>query len=82
MIFYFLRKTDFKVGIGTYGKFRNKVKRNRVRRRMKAAFLKNLDKFPKNIWLVILAPPDFLNIEFSEIEKRVSKIAEIINKFN
>jgi len=70
--------TRFGFIIGT--KITNKAtQRNKIKRRLREAAKKSLEKIKSNVDIIIIAKPEIINKSFQEIQQNINKLFEQIN---
>ncbi len=72
-----------KIGIITSKKLGNAVTRNKIRRRIKASFIRlsfDRENFPKNLEIVILPKKNIAEADFLKIKEDVKKFLGNFNK--
>ena len=68
---------DYRIGISVSKKTGNAVTRNKIKRQIRNIADKYKNVYPKNKDYIIIVRKNYINLDFSEIEK---KYIELINK--
>ncbi len=74
------KKEKFKVGVVASKKIGKSVKRNRAKRRLREIVRLSQHEIPKDIWVVLIARRDILNVNFKMAKDLFVKIVNEICK--
>ena len=74
------KKEKFKVGVVASKKIGKSVKRNRAKRRLREIVRLSQHEIPKDIWIVLIARREILNVKFKMAKDLFVKIVNEICK--
>lgn len=74
------KKEKFKVGVVASKKIGKSVKRNRAKRRLREIVRLSQHEIPKDIWIVLIARREILNVKFKTAKDLFVKIVNEICK--
>jgi len=79
---YVMRKTpDLKVGFSVSKKIGKAVVRNKVKRRLKAAFAEQLNHIKHNALIIVIARPGIETLDYTSVKKNLNHVLKKANLF-